>query len=194
MTNPPDKYQGKYRIPSNRMKGWDYSSPGYYFVTICTREKVEWFGEIHEGKVTLNSFGVIAAQNLEKIPAIYPNFLLESWVVMPNHIHTIIAIVETPQWGVSTTKPQWGISTTKPQTSVSTTRLQKSPTLGMVINQYKTACTKQIHKMGFLEFAWQARFYDHIIRDNQALENIRAYMQGNPVKWSEEKFFQDIYP
>jgi putative transposase len=176
MANPPDKYQGKYRIPSNRMKGWDYCSPGYYFVTICTREKVEWFGEIHEGLVALNSFGIIAAQNLEKIPSIYPNFLLDSWVVMLNHIHAIIAIVETPQWGVSTTKPQ------------------KSPALGMVINQYKASCTKQIHKMGLLEFAWQARFYEHIIRDNQALENIREYMLGNPVKWSEVKFFQDIYP
>jgi hypothetical protein len=74
------------------------------------------------------------------------------------------------------------------------TKPQKSPTLGIVINQYKTACTKQIHKMGLLEFAWQSRYYDHIIRNNQALENIREYMLGNPAKWSEEKFFQDIYP
>jgi putative transposase len=150
MANPPEKYQGKYRVPSSRMKGWEYSSPGYYFVTICTREKVKWFGEIHEGLVALNSFGVIVAQNLEKIPAIYPNFLLGSWVIMPNHIHAIMAIVETPQWGVSTTKPQ------------------KLHTVGIVINLFKASCTKQIHKMGLLDFAWQSRYYDHIIRDQQS--------------------------
>ena len=115
---------------------------------------------------------------LEKIPVIYPTASLDNWVVMPNHIHAIIVIhdenVETPHWGVSTTtKENW-----------------KPGTLGAIINQYKSVCTKRIRAMGCDDFAWQARFYDHIIRNERELDNIRSYILGNPIKWAEDEYFQ----
>jgi putative transposase len=171
MTNLPEKYKGIYRIPSNRLKGWDYSAPGYYFVTICTHKKIPWFGEVNHDRVTLSPTGEIVAQNIERIPAIYSHIQLDVSVFMPNHIHAIIVIVETPQWGVSTA------------------HAKKTMTLGIIVNQFKTSCTKQIHTLGFTDFAWQPRYYDHIIRNEQSLQKIRAYILGNPAQWSNDEYF-----
>jgi putative transposase len=189
MTISSPKFKGKYRIPSNRLKGWDYGTPGYYFVTICTQISVPWFGEIEGNHLILSPSGDIAVQNLESIPHIYQNICLDAWVVMPNHIHAIIiigeitdrqveiprAIVETLQWDVSTDKRNWG-----------------SGTLGAIINQYKAVCTKRIGAKGCTDFAWQARFYDYIIRNEKSLANIRAYILGIPIKWTEDEYFSDM--
>ncbi len=129
MTSRAGKNKGKYRIPSNRRKGWDYSPPGYSFITICTRDKLHWFGEISSEQLIISPVGKIAVQNLQKIPSLNNLILIDAFVIMPNHIHAIIGIVETPQWGVCT-EPK------------------RSPSLGMVVNQYKTSCTKQIHRIG----------------------------------------------
>jgi REP element-mobilizing transposase RayT len=171
MSKPSEKFNGQYRIPSNRLKGWDYSSPGYYFVTICTKDKIPLFGVVEDDQILLSPIGSIVSVNLERIPSIYDHILLDAWIIMPNHIHAIIAIAETPQWGVSATEPQ------------------KSLHLGSIINQFKTACTKHIHKLGFYNFAWQPRYYDHIIRNQKSLDKIRAYILGNPAKWLEDEYF-----
>jgi putative transposase len=111
MSNPPQKFKGKYRITSNRLKGWDYQTPGYYFVTICTQNRVSYFGQISEDKMQLSKIGKIAVinleripqiyQNLERIPQIYQNVCLDAWMVMPNHVHAIIVLGEhtrAPYW------------------------------------------------------------------------------------------------
>ena len=98
-------YRNKYRISSARLPSWDYSSPGYYFVTVCTNYFVEYFGGVEQGNVVLNDMGRIATEEWSKIPQIRPNVTLDEWVVMPNHMHGIINIgehVETPSEGVST--------------------------------------------------------------------------------------------
>jgi hypothetical protein len=109
------KFKGKYRISSNRLKGWDYGTPGYYFVTICTKDHRPWFEEIKGNLMILSSVGEIVREELEKTADIRPNISLNGWVVMPNHIHAIVVIresdedvkipednVETPRRGVST--------------------------------------------------------------------------------------------
>ena len=171
------KFKNTYRITSNRMKDWDYGSPGYYFVTLCTRKKACWFGEVRNEKVRLSPAGEVARQFIEKIPQIHPNYSLPAWVVMLNHIHAIIGIedrlvpsVETPHRGVSTTKP-W-----------------RPGVLGAVINQYKSACTKRIRALGYVNFRWQAGYYDHIIRNEKYLQDIYRYMLGNPAKWAEDEY------
>ena len=178
----PPKFKGKYHIPSNRLKEWDYGTPGYYFVTICTKNMVCWFGFIEGAKMYLSPIGKIVAAELEKTPIIRSNVNLYTWIVMPNHIHAIIIIeemsmanVETPRWGVSTKKPNW-----------------KSGTLGAIINQYKSTCTKRIHELGYANFAWQERYYDHIIRNEKSLLNINAYILGNPLKWAEDEYFTKL--
>lgn len=136
----------------------------------------------------LSSIGEIIADEWQKTPTIRPNVDLDEWVVMPNHLHGIIVIrddtesdviVETPQRGVSTRR---GVST---QSDVRTppSRL-KSNSLGSIIGQFKSVCTKRIQAQGFANFAWQERYYDHIIRDERAFERIRLYIAGNPAKWN----------
>ena len=101
-----------------------------------------------------------------KTPLIRPNISIDAWVVMPNHIHAIIVIgenpevVQTPRRGVSV-KTNW-----------------KLGTLGAMVYQFKSICTKRIRALGCADFAWQARFYDHIIQNEKDLDNIRADYPG----------------
>ena len=166
-----ERFKGKYRIPSARLPGWDYASPGYYFVTIVTHGRIPYFGDIADGKMRLSPIGEIVADEWRKTPRIRPNVQLDEWVVMPNHIHGIIVINPTDDRGVSTpTKNQkW-----------------KPNSLGSIINQFKSTCTKRIRAMGYPEFAWQSRFYDHIIRDEKSLQQIRTYICSNPLQWEKD--------
>jgi REP element-mobilizing transposase RayT len=97
-------YKKKYRIESTRLKDWDYSRDGYYFVTICTQDKKCFFGDVIDEKVQLSAIGEIVADEWQKTPQIRKNVSLDTWIIMPNHVHGIIVInndVETPRWGVS---------------------------------------------------------------------------------------------
>ena len=193
MTIPITKYKGRYRIPSSRLPEWDYGTPGYYFVTICTQKRVPWFGGVIDDQMILSPAGMIAAENLEKIPHIYPDTSIDASVVMPNHIHIIVVIREMPGSTVETpgsTVETPGSTVQTPYYGVSTnTRKWRSGTLGAILGRYKFACTKRMHGMGCSEFAWQARFYDHIIQNEKSLENIRAYILGNPMKWAEDEYY-----
>ncbi|MDM8158642.1 hypothetical protein QUH73_02310 [Labilibaculum sp. K2S] len=88
------KFQNKYRIPSARLKDWDYGSNAIYFVTICTHEREHYFGEITNGKMILNEIGELAASEWMKTPEIRPDMNLElgEFVIMPNHFHVLITI------------------------------------------------------------------------------------------------------
>ncbi len=83
----------------NRLKSYDYSQAGYYFVTLCTQSGEEWFGKIEKGEMILNGYGAIAANYWEEIPKHYLNVRLEEWVIMPNHIHGIIGISSSASVG-----------------------------------------------------------------------------------------------
>jgi hypothetical protein len=89
-------FKDRYRSESARMKGWDYASTGYYFVTICTRGRECWLGNVVDGVMDLSSAGVIVAEEWQKTESIRENVALDEWVIMPNHIHGIIVINELP--------------------------------------------------------------------------------------------------
>ena len=91
-TNIEDKFKAKYRVQSARLKNWDYTSNGYYYVTICTYERIEYFGKIKNGVVMLSDIGKIADTCWLSIPEYFPFASLDGYVIMPNHIHGIIAI------------------------------------------------------------------------------------------------------
>jgi REP element-mobilizing transposase RayT len=177
MTDLSQKFKGKYRIESNRLKGWDYGAPGYYFVTICSKNREPWFGEVRGEHMLLSPVGEIAEMELEKTPQIRPQIDLATWVVMPNHVHAIITI-----------------KTETPQRSVSSVMNWRSGTLGAIINQYKSSCTKRIRALGYPEFAWQSGYYDHIIRHEEVLKRIYDYIAGNPARWREDDYFRASDP
>ena len=174
-----DLYKGKYRIESARLKGWDYSSTGYYFVTICTRYRECIFGRIVEDKMVLTGIGRIVKRFWLGIPEHFENAKLDEFVIMPNHVHGIIAIgnqyYRDAINGVSTYKG--GITQTHNPT-ISENSLSK------IIRWYKGRSTFEINRVqNKIGFAWQSRFYDHIIRNEKSLLEIREYIHNNPLKW-----------
>ncbi len=174
-----DKSKDKYRILSSRLQNWDYSSNGYYFITICTKERQHYFGEIINNVMCLSKIGEIVQKYWVEIPIHFSFIELDEFVVMPNHVHGIIIIknvspnVETPNLGVST---------------AGKIKLNKweSGCLGAIINQYKRICTINIRKK-YLYFVWQSRFYDNIIRNEKSFNRIRQYIKDNPMNWEEDR-------
>jgi REP element-mobilizing transposase RayT len=167
-------FKGKYRIESGRLRGWDYSSPGWYFITVCTKGLRCFLGDVVDNQVHLSSVGRIVTEEWQKTARIRPRVKLDDWVVMPNHLHGIIILEESRD-------VQGDVET--PRRGVSTLPVLKSNSLGSIIGQFKSACTKRIRKAGVQEFAWQSRFYDHIIRDESSLREVRQYIANNPMKW-----------
>ena len=148
-----------------RLKSYDYSDPGAYFITICTKnkEKLLWNGELDIEKydfklvgarfarpqnVPLSSIGLVVEQNLNKWNDTYENVYLSSYVIMPNHLHIIVVILPDESG-----------------------RAKRAPTVSTMINQFKGAVTKQLG-----ENIWQKLFYDHIIRDKRDFEEISKYI------------------
>lgn len=173
MLDHPDKFRGIHRIASARMPGFDYGSNGHYFVTICTASHRQHFGRIAAGKMELSVAGKIVASEWLKTPKMRANIQLDEWVIMPNHMHGIVVIdskVET-------------------HCNASLQVADRSCKLSDVIRGFKAASTKAIHMSGFEDFAWQARFYDHVIRREESLDRIREYIRNNPANWDKDKYY-----
>jgi len=151
------------------MKGWDYGGGGAYFVTICARNRTCYFGEIVEGQFSPSPFGEIVAEEWEETSRVRPYVDLDFWVVMPNHFHGIL-FIHPPRFS------------------------EASRPLGVIIGQFKGACTRRIEAAGRPDFAWQARFHDHVIRDEESLFNLRKYIQENPLRWKEDRLHPDAPP
>ena len=141
----------------------------------------------------LSDIGNIVSQNWKKINQIRKNISLDEFVIMPNHLHGIIIInyqmhiVGAPQWGALhiVRAPQWGAPTKI--TGTKRNPFWKPNSLGSIINQFKSACTKQIYKTGHKHFAWQRNYYEHIIRNEYELNAIREYIMNNPSNWNLDK-------
>ncbi|NJD60898.1 MAG: hypothetical protein FIA98_16005 [Anaerolineae bacterium] len=128
-------------------------------------------------EIDLSEVGEVADQYLQRIPEIHPNVSLDAWIVMPNHIHATIVINDAPVGVVETS--HWDVSTTGDHLI--------SGSLGAIINHYKAACTRRIRDLGYGVFAWQPRFYDHIIRNQRSHDRIRLYIWQNPTRWSDDE-------
>ena len=198
------KFRNKYRIPSNRLKNWDYGSNSAYFITICTKNREYFFGEINNGKMQLNELGKNAVQFWMEIPNHFPFIELGNFVIMPNHTHGILIIdkpvdnravdtpnVEMPNLGISTGCISTGLSTDIPQKPKPKNGGKidewKPGTIGVIINQYKRMVTIHNRKIN-PNFAWQSNYHDHIIRNSIAFENIQNYIENNPAQWKEDRF------
>lgn len=216
-----EKFQNKYRIPSARLKGYDYGSHGLYFVTICTKEKIHYFGNIVEthdyaspiintnpvetddcpspnkanlktdnylslqehknNKQTHNhaslretEIGKVAREFWQQIPLHFPFVELDEFIVMPNHVHGILFINKPAK--VTWTPNGFG---------------SQSRNLASIIRGYK-ASVKRFANQNNIEFDWQSRYHDRIIRNYNELDNIREYIINNPIKWSTDEYYDTI--
>jgi putative transposase len=171
-------YKNKYRIKTARRAGYDYSQDGYYFVTICTKNRKMFFGDVMFGKIKLSQIGLTADKFWQEITAHFPFVKLDEFIVMPNHVHGIIIIdkkllnVETQNLAsLPEYKNKFG-----PQ----------SKNLASVIRGFKVGVTKYAN-INKIDFAWQARFYDRIIRNDDELNKARQYIADNYFKWETDK-------
>lgn len=180
-----EKFQNKYRIQSARLENWDYRWAGAYFITICTHNREHYFGKIVDGKMILSDIGVLANECWNEIINHTKNVTLGEFVVMPNHVHGIL-ILDNGRHNVETlhaTPLHYDESKNEQMSSIS----PKSNSISAIIRSYKSAVTKHANRLE-LQFKWQTRFHDHIIRDQRAFKNISNYIINNPTKWGNDKF------
>jgi putative transposase len=157
----------------NRLKGYDYSQSGWYYVTICTKDRKELFGKMQDNVMILNSLGSIVKQQWIWLEQQYQYIELDEYVVMPNHFHGIIIIHHC---NVGNGRDH---------------SLQPLPTkikpLHELIGAFKTTSSKLIHKECFDNFQWQKSFHDHIIRNEEDYIRIKKYIKENPQNWEKDE-------
>jgi REP element-mobilizing transposase RayT len=164
-----DKFRDKYRIPSNRLPNWDYSNNGYYFITICTKERKHYFGEIINNKMQLSNIGEIVQKYWLTIPNHFPFVELDESIIMPNHIHGIIVIREN-----------------KCRDGACPVSTEHENSIGNIVGSFKSIITKyaNCHQ---IPFYWQPRFYDRIVRNEKEFFRIRQYIKDNLLNWDEDR-------
>ena len=161
---------------SNRLQNYDYSQAGYYFVTICTQDRINYFGKIERQLMHLNEIGEIVKNQWVWLSTQYDYVELDTYIVMPNHLHGIVIIRDDRR---HRDKYRRCGSRTAPTEG-------KPKSLGRLIGAFKTTSTKHINIYRGTPGAklWQRSFYDHIIRNEKSLDNIRVYIRSNPLKWA----------
>jgi putative transposase len=168
-------FQNRYRIESARLPNWDYSSPGYYFVTVCAHHHTHLFGDIVNGDMQLNQNGEIVYNEWLKSFEIRKELKQDEFVVMPNHFHAVVRIVGTQHHA--------------PQLHNTGVAYRPPKSVSSLIAGFKSTVTKQINELRKTPRApvWHPRFHDHIIRDDRALFAIRQYIKNNPANWNHER-------
>jgi putative transposase len=194
-----EKFDDRYRIPSARLPKWDYGGRGTYFVTICTENRMHYFGEIVEHIMQLTDIGRIAWQEWKKIPELRPdmNIGLGAYVVMPNHFHGIIHIGNNPYNTFCTDNcrdAMHHVSTDEsfgknPSTENINRFGPQSKNLASIIRGFKSSVTTFARKSGNNYFAWQPRFYDVIIHDSDTYVRKEYYIKTNPINWENDQFY-----
>jgi len=151
---------------SIRLQGYNYAHPGAYFITVCTQDRKCLFGEIINGEVQLNPFGDVVVEEWIKTARVRKDIELDSFVVMPNHFHGIIGLLDSPTIGM----PSGPVS----------------GSIGAIIGQFKSVASKRINGMKGTPGSpvWQRNYYEHVIRNQNELNKIREYIHSNPPQWA----------
>lgn len=195
----------KHHRRSIRLKEYDYSQSGYYFVTICCQNHECFFAPVGaplvvahpqpnilsnsndpnptpKSQIALNDAGKMIETEWEALPGRFPNIELHEFIVMPNHFHAILEI-----------RPENTESTDNPLNSES----QRTHTLGEIIATFKSVTTVKymegVKASGWKRFEgklWQRNYYEHIIRTSTAFDNIANYIINNPAQWAEDRFYR----
>lgn len=172
-------YKNKYRIESTRLEVWDYSKYGYYFVTICTKNKRIYFGDVVDENTLLNNVGEKVKEIWLEIRNQFANVELDEFVIMPNHLHGIIFISRDSIGRDSINR----VSTKEPY--IKNNPMYSELSLSKIIRWFKGRTTYEIHHtLQFSDFTWQPRYYEHIIRNEKSLQKTREYIHFNPLQWA----------
>jgi putative transposase len=187
----------KHHRRSMRLKGYDYSAAGAYFITLCTYQRQYLFGEIMDGAMHLNPYGKIVEEEWMQSSTIRQEIELDGWVIMPDHMHGIVIIthhdISARAHGrvpPPSAPPPFG---PKPYAPPSCIPPRKPQSISSFMAGFKSAATKRINILRDTPGTpvWQRNYHERIIRDESALNNIRRYIQMNPINWKSDQFHQD---
>ena len=155
-----------------RLVGYDYAWPGIFYVTVCTAGWRCTLGSLDDGVFASTPVGQIVAEEWLRTPVVRPEVDLDAFVVMPNHLHALLVIGETES-----------------ERGRSGEFHRAARSLGAVMAGYKSAVTHRVRQLpGWAgRDVWQRGYYEHIVRDDQALDSIRAYIAANPANWRKDK-------
>jgi REP element-mobilizing transposase RayT len=169
-----------HRRRSSRLKGYDYSRAGAYLVTVCTQGRACLFGDVVGGEMRLNAAGRVVEQCWSNIPRHFSHVELDEFVVMPNHVHGIVVIIENV--GATHASPLRWRRPTHPAGP-------KKRSIGAVVGSFKSAVTKRINELRNTPGTsiWQRNYYEHVMRDDASLCRIREYIVQNPLQWEYDR-------
>ena len=184
---------------SIRLKGYDYSDVGLYFITVCTQNRLCLFGEIVHGEMILNEAGKMVQFTWVDLPQHNINIKLDEFIIMPNHIHGIIIIVGAGSKPALNKRA--GLEPVLMKRAglepvlMKRAGLEPAPTchgLSEFVRQFKTFSAKRINKINKTPgiHLWQRNYYEHIIRDENDLNRIREYIANNSLKWEDDKYYE----
>jgi REP element-mobilizing transposase RayT len=201
MKYDPEKHHRR----SIRLKEYDYAQHGAYFITLCTHQRQCTFGQVVEGEMQLNAIGLWIQACWQKLPLHFPSLTLDTWVIMPNHLHGILCLDPNPNHprrgdafgNMSMRSPQDSISNASPSTDLRSPQdsiSNASPSqphgttassIGAVIQNFKSISTRKTNKLKNTprQPLWQRNYYEHIIRNDDALKSIQHYICNNPLTW-----------
>jgi REP element-mobilizing transposase RayT len=218
-----ENLQDRHHRRSIRMKGYDYSQPGAYFVTICTHGKQSLFGKIVDGEMQLNDFGKVVEFTWNDLVNHVDGIELGPFVIMPNHIHAIIHIIAPANTvgagsdngasvgagsginasvgagsdnGASVGAGSEPARTEPARTEPARTSARKQTPLSEIVRQLKTFSAKRINllRKSTGEPVWQRNYYEHIIRNNESYQKIGEYILTNPIQWENDRYYSGGTP
>ncbi|MEG2719019.1 MAG: transposase [Clostridia bacterium] len=169
-----------------RLQCYDYSQNGAYFITICTKNKVNLFGTINDGMMHLNQLGEIVSQHIHAIADHAKHVTLANAVVMPNHLHLLLILISPLQQDTAYPAESGAFQSHEARASILCAKsLQIIP---RAIQQFKASVTRETKNADL----WQSRYHDHVIRDERSFQKIWAYIDSNPLKWESDCFYNAI--
>ncbi len=165
-----------------RLSRYDYSQAGVYFVTLCTQNKAKLFGASVDGEMKLNELRVVVSEEWQLIPGYRRTVSIDLFVVMPNHFHGLVVIES------STDNEPCGNSS---HPVVKQSRALQAGSLGAIIGQFKLAVSRQAKRRRLHPYksTWQRHYYDHIVRNEASLNDIRRYIVENPARWQDDSLY-----
>jgi putative transposase len=176
----------KHRRRSIRLKGYDYSQAGAYFVTICAEHRECLFGEIADAQMQLNEYGQIVADCWNNLPQRFPNIDLDEFVMMPNHMHGITVITDDNGGAIHVGAIHELPLRELPEQDRGQRRKMLLP---KIVGYFKMNTAKRINLIRGTQgtSVWQRNYYEHIVRNERELERIRTYIVGNPSMWDKDE-------
>jgi len=178
----------RYFHKSIRLKGYDYTRPGSYFITLCTGHHQALFGDIIDGEMILNEWGRIIKDYIDKIPDHYANVEIDRYVIMPNHVHMIV-VLWLEKESCNGTANQINVEAIHELPLRDRMKTRRKMKLPKIVGWLKMNASKQINikRKISVQSIWQRNYYEHIIRNERELNNIRRYIINNPPNWEYDR-------